>query len=358
MFYHLLYPLHQLWSGLNVFQYITVRSFFALFIAMFVYLIFAPRMILLLQRKQFLQAVRDDGPQKHLQKIGTPTMGGVLIWISVVLAMLFCGRFDHPFVTLGIGVTLAFAVIGFIDDYRKVMLRDPKGLKSRYKFLLQVAVSLFAAWFLFEVLGLSHELVIPFAKSAVPDFGYWVYPLAVLVIAGCSNAVNLTDGLDGLVSMPAIISFLAYAIIAYVAGNVLMANYLQVPSVPGSGELAVFCAAIVGGLLGFLWFNAHPATIFMGDVGALPLGAALGYVALVTKQEILLVGIGGIFVIETLSVMAQVLSFKLTKKRIFRMAPLHHHFELKGWDESKVIVRFWILAIVMALLSLATLKLR
>lgn len=358
MFYHVLYPLHQWWSVLNIFQYITVRSFFALFIAMFVYLLFAGKMIRFLQQKQFLQAVRDDGPQKHLQKIGTPTMGGVLIWIAVVVAMLCCGRFDHPYVTLGLGVTLAFAGIGFIDDYRKVMLRDPKGLKSRYKFLLQIGVSVFVAWFLFAVLGLSRELVVPFVKAAVPDFGWWVYPLAVVVIAGSSNAVNLTDGLDGLVSMPAIISFLAYALLAYVAGNVLMSNYLQVPSVPGSGELAVFCAAIVGGLLGFLWFNAHPATVFMGDVGALPLGAALGYVALVTKQEILLVGIGGIFVVETLSVMAQVLSFKLTGKRVFKMAPLHHHFELKGWDESKVIVRFWIIAIVLALLSLATLKLR
>jgi phospho-N-acetylmuramoyl-pentapeptide-transferase len=261
-------------------------------------------------------------------------------------------------VIIALMLIVFFAMIGFVDDYRKVILKDAKGLRARWKFPLQLVVATFAAMMLFDPLGLSTTLAVPFFKNFLPDLG-WVYiPFAVVVIVGASNAVNLTDGLDGLVSVPSMVAFLAYGVLAYVAGHAAIARYLAVQWVPGAGELAVICGAVVGACTGFLWYNAHPASIFMGDVGSLPLGALLGYVAVVTKNEILLLLIGGIFVLETISVITQVASFKLTGKRVFRMAPLHHHFELKGWAESKVIVRFWIISIVLALASLATLKLR
>ncbi len=359
MFYHLLYPLHEQFGALNVFQYITVRTFMAVFIAMFFSFIFAKPFIRFLQKKQFWQTIREDGPVQHtIDKRGLPTMGGVLIWSSVYVAMLFCGRLDQVFVQIGLLVIFCFALIGFIDDYRKVILRDAKGLRARYKFPLQLAVATFTVFLVFDWVGLSRELTVPFFKLAQFELGWWYLPFAVCVIVGTSNAVNLTDGLDGLVSMPSIVAFGAYCFLAYVAGHAIIANYLQVPWVVGSGELAVLCGAVVGAMIGFLWFNAQPASIIMGDVGSLPLGALLGYVAVVTKNEILLLGVGGIFVLETLSVITQVVSFKLTGKRVFRMAPIHHHFELKGWPESKVTVRFWIIAIMLALASLATLKLR
>lgn len=358
MLYHLLYPLHETFIGLNVLRYITFRTFGALFTAMVIYFIFGKAMIRYLSRKQFWQTVRDDGPVTHMDKRGTPTMGGLLLWFSIIISTLLWTRFDQLFVVLALALAFCFGAIGFLDDYRKVILHDAKGLRARFKFPLQVLMATLVALVLFDGIGLSRQLAVPFFKSFYPDLGWWYYPFAVIVIVGASNAVNLTDGLDGLVSIPSIIAFFAFSVLAYIAGHAKIASYLVVPSVPGSGELTVLCGAIVGACMGFLWYNAHPASIFMGDVGSLPLGAVLGYVSVVTKNEILLFFIGGIFVLETVSVITQVISFKLTGKRVFKMAPLHHHFELKGWAESKVIVRFWIIAFILAIVSLTTLKLR
>ena len=358
MLYYWLEPLRQELVGFNIFRYITFRTFMATFTAMAIYFLLGKRMIAVLARRQFWQTVRSDGPVTHMDKRGTPTMGGILIWIAVIASVLLWSPFLEPFVLLGIGVVVAFGAIGFVDDYRKVILKDAKGLRARWKGPLQLAFAAVAALILFDILGLDRTLAIPFLKNVQPNLGWLAIPFAVLVIVGASNAVNLTDGLDGLVSVPSIVAFLAYAILAYIAGHAAIAKYLAVTAVPGSGELAVMCGAVVGALTGFLWYNAHPASIFMGDVGSLPLGALLGYVAVVTKNEILLLFIGGIFVLETISVITQVASFKLTGKRVFRMAPLHHHFELKGWAESKVIVRFWIISIILALASISTLKLR
>jgi phospho-N-acetylmuramoyl-pentapeptide-transferase len=284
-------------------------------------------------------------------------MGGVLICFAILLAVALWGVWNF-YVIIVMGVGFAFALIGFLDDYRKVILRDPNGLKSRYKFALQLAAALFPMILLFDGLGFDTHLVLPFFKQIMPDLSGWYILFAMLVIVGTSNAVNLTDGLDGLVAVPSIMAFSTYAIFAYVVGNAVISAYLQLQFISGVGELSVICGAIVGACIGFLWFNAHPAEIFMGDVGALPLGAMLGTIGVITKQEILLILVGGIFVLETVSVMVQVISFKLTGKRVFRMAPIHHHFELKGWKEPKVIVRFWIIAMVLAILSLGTLKLR
>ncbi|MBI4211690.1 MAG: phospho-N-acetylmuramoyl-pentapeptide-transferase [Deltaproteobacteria bacterium] len=358
MLYHVIYPFFEYFKALNVLRYITFRTFLAVFIGMTVYFIFGKPMIAFIHRKQYWQTVRDDGPVTHMDKRGTPTMGGILLWIAVTVAMLFCGRFDQPYVIGGLTLMVLFALIGFIDDYRKVILRDAKGLRARWKFPFQVLVATAIAFFLFDGMQLPTVLHVPFMKTFQCDLGGFAIPFAVLVIVGASNAVNLTDGLDGLVSMPSIIAFLAYGIFSYVAGHAMIANYLQLPWISGSGELTVLCGAVVGATIGFLWYNAHPASIFMGDVGSLPMGALLGYVAVVTKNEILLLIVGGIFVLETISVMTQVISFKLTGKRVFRMAPIHHHFELKGWAESKVIARFWIISMILALLGLATLKLR
>jgi len=358
MLYYLLSPLKAEFIGSNLIHYITFRTLMATFTALIIYFIFGKVMIAYLSRKQFWQTVRDDGPITHMDKRGTPTMGGLPLWISVITSVLLWSKFADPFVAIGLCVILSFAMIGFIDDYRKVVLKDAKGLRARWKFPLQVACATVAALVLFDVVGLNRELTIPFLKGVLPNLGWWYIPFAVLVIVGTSNAVNLTDGLDGLVSFPSIVAFLAYAVLAYVAGHAMIAKYLSVQSIAGSGEMAVMCGAVVGATMGFLWYNAHPASVFMGDVGSLPMGALLGYMAVVTKNEILLVLIGGIFVMETVSVITQVISFKLTGKRIFRMAPIHHHFELKGWAESKVIVRFWIIAFILALASLATLKLR
>jgi len=358
MLYYLLYPLHVDFIGFNVFRYITFRTLIAAFTAMSIYLIFGGRFISFLASKQFWQSVRTDGPVTHMDKRGTPTMGGALIWLSVIISVMLWSKFMEPFVVLSIILIIEFATIGFIDDYRKIILKDSKGLGGKWKFILQIICAFSIALSLFDVLGLNTTLSIPFFKNLHPDLG-WVYVIfAVFVLVGASNAVNLTDGLDGLVSLPSIVSFFAYGILAYVSGHAGISKYLSITYIPGSGELAVLCGAVVGACIGFLWFNAHPASIFMGDMGSLPLGALLGYVALVTKNEILLVVIGGIFVLETVSVITQVVSFKLTGKRIFKMAPIHHHFELKGWSESKVIIRFWIISMILALASIATLKLR
>ncbi|PIR21364.1 MAG: phospho-N-acetylmuramoyl-pentapeptide-transferase [Deltaproteobacteria bacterium CG11_big_fil_rev_8_21_14_0_20_47_16] len=358
MLYYYLYPLRDTFIGFNVFRYITFRTFGALLTSMVIYFIFGRFFINYLRKLQFMQSIRNDGPATHLQKGGTPTMGGVLMWLGVLVSVGLWGEWNI-YVALVIGIGFAYAMIGFLDDYRKVILRDPNGLASRYKFLLQMAGAIIPMIILFDGIGFDTHLIVPFLKTVTPDLGVVGYIVfSVLVIVGASNAVNLTDGLDGLVAVPSIVSFSTYAIFAYVVGNAVIANYLQLQFIPGVGELAVICGAIIGGCIGFLWFNAHPAEIFMGDVGALPLGGVLGAIAVLTKQEILLLLVGGIFVLETVSVIVQVISFKLTGKRVFRMAPIHHHFELKGWKESKVIVRFWIIAMILAILSLGTLKLR
>lgn len=359
MLYYLLYPLSEHFAGFNVVRYITFRTFAALFTAMIIYFVFGSYLISFMRRKQFWQSVRDDGPITHLKKNQTPTMGGLLLWGAVILSLLLWARLDNPYVLLIIGVALSYALIGFLDDYIKVILHDSHGLRARYKFPLQVGVGALASAVLFDTLGFDTRLAVPFFKDIYPMLSTIAYiALATFIIVGASNAVNLTDGLDGLVAGPAIMSFFAYAILTYIAGHFKIAQYLGVPFIPGAGEATVICGAVMGALIGFLWHNAHPADIFMGDVGALPLGAVLGLIAIIAKAELLLVIVGGIFVLETVSVIAQVVSFKLTGKRVFKMAPIHHHFELKGWKESKVIARFWIIALILALISLATLKLR
>jgi len=358
MLYHFLYPLHDQLIGFGVFKYITFRAFFALFTSMAIYILFGGMMIRFFKKKRYWQAVRDDGPVAHLDKGTTPTMGGLLLWFGIFISVVLWARWDNPYIPLLVGVSFAYGLIGFIDDYKKVMLRDSHGLRARYKFPLQVLVGIITALILFDGIGFDKTLSLPFFKMITPNLGWFYIPFAVFLIVGVSNAVNLTDGLDGLVTIPSVMAFIAYGVMSYIAGHAALAAYLNVPFIPGSGEMAVFCTAIVGGCLGFLWFNAQPAQIFMGDVGSLPIGAALAMVAIITKNELLLILVGGIFLLETVSVIVQVASFKLTGKRIFKMAPLHHHFELKGWKESKVIVRFWIIAFVLAMLSLSTLKLR
>lgn len=358
MLYYLLYPLRDEFVGANVIRYITFRTFMALFTALFLYLVIGQPMVRWLGRRQCWQTVRDDGPITHLKKEGTPTMGGLLLWLAIGVALALWARWDNWYVILLAAVTFGFGLIGFFDDYRKVILRDHHGLRARFKFPLQLAIGTVGMLILFDAFGFDRHLAFPFAKTLFPDIGWWYIPFGTLVVVGASNAVNLTDGLDGLVTGPGIMACLAYAVFAYMTGNAILSGYLQIPYIAGVGELTVVAGAIVGGLIGFLWFNAHPAEVFMGDVGSLPLGAALGMMAIMTKHELLLIVVGGIFVLETVSVIAQVVSFKLTGRRVFRMAPLHHHFELKGWPESKVIVRFWIIALVLALLSLTTLKVR
>lgn len=358
MLYHLLYPLHDEFIGFGIFKYITFRAFVAMFTAMIIYFVFGKMMIRVMERKQFYQAIRNDGPIAHLDKSKTPTMGGLLLWLGVFISVLLWARWDNPYIPLVCGVAIAYGLIGFFDDYKKVILKDAHGLRARYKFPLQVLVALIAALILFDGIGFDEHLSVPFFKTITPDLGWLYVPFAVFLIVGVSNAVNLTDGLDGLVTMPSVMAFFAYGVLSYISGHAAIAAYLNVPFVPGSGELAVIAASIVGACMGFLWFNGQPAQIFMGDVGSLPLGAVLAVTALITKNELLLILVGGIFLLETISVIVQVTSFKLTGKRIFKMAPLHHHFELKGWKESKVIVRFWIIAFILAMLSLATLKLR
>jgi phospho-N-acetylmuramoyl-pentapeptide-transferase len=340
--------MHETYSFLNVFKYITFRTFGAAITSVILCMVIGPAYIRFLQRKQMGQAIRDDGPQSHLSKKGTPTMGGGLILLGITFPLLLWGDLT----------TLFFGVIGYIDDYRKVVQKNPKGLSARQKLLGQFLVAIAAAVTLYVLRETPPVLKFPFFKDLSLDLGLLFIPFAAFVIVGASNAVNLTDGLDGLAVGPTITTSVTFLILAYCAGNAKIAEYLQIPYVPGSGELAVFCGVVAASCLGFLWFNTYPAQVFMGDVGSLALGAALGVVAVITKNEILLALCGGIFVLEALSVMAQVASFKMTGKRVFRMAPIHHHFELKGWAEPKVIVRFWIISILLALVTLSTLKLR
>lgn len=355
-----------LWLGqdirsFNVIGYITLRTVLAALTALVISLVAGPGVIRWLTAKKIGQAVRDDGPKSHLTKAGTPTMGGALILIAIGITVLLWGDLKNSYVWVTLLVTLGFGAVGWVDDWRKVVHRDPKGLASRWKYLWTSVIALAAAMFL----GLTAatpaqtELIVPFFKAVAYPLGVLGFiALTYFVINGTSHAVNLTDGLDGLAILPTVMVASALAIFAYVAGNAVFSKYLGLPHVPGAGELAVFCSAMAGAGLAFLWFNAYPAEVFMGDVGALALGAALGVVAVIVRQEIILFIMCGVFVVETLSVMVQVASFKLTGKRVFRMAPIHHHYELKGWKENQVVVRFWIISMMLVLIGLSSLKLR
>ena len=348
-------------SAFRVFQYLTLRGILAAMTALAIALFIGPSMIAWLSRSQIGQRVRTDGPQSHLPKAGTPTMGGGLILVAMVLGTLLWADLSNRFVWVLLITTLGFGVVGFYDDYLKLVVGNSKGLAARYKYLGQSLVGLGAALSLHYMHQTSAEtsLYVPFFKTfIVPMSTVSFVALSYFVIVGTSNAVNLTDGLDGLAIMPAVLVAAALGVFAYTTGNVKFATYLQIPYIPGVGEVLIFCATLVGAGLGFLWFNAYPAQVFMGDVGALAIGAALGAIAVIVRQEIVLFVMGGVFVLETVSVILQVASFKLTGKRIFRMAPIHHHFELKGWAEPKVIVRFWIISFLLALAGLATLKIR
>ncbi len=361
----MLYWITQLLQGqyhaFRVFQYLTFRSILAALTALMVGLFCGPLTIRWLSRLQIGQMVRDDGPQSHLSKAGTPTMGGVLILLAVTISTLLWGDLRQTSLWLVLLVTLSFGVVGWVDDYRKLVLKNSKGLPGRWKYFWQSMIALIAVFYLYfsASMPIHTQLTIPFFKSWLVDLGVLFPIFAYFVIVGCSNAVNLTDGLDGLAIMPIVMVAGALGVFTYAASNALYAHYLAIPFVPNTGELTIFCSSIVGAGLGFLWYNSYPAQVFMGDVGSLALGAALGIVAVVVRQELVLLIMGGLFVIETLSVILQVGYFKYSGgKRIFRMAPLHHHFELKGWSEPKVIVRFWIITVFFVLCGLATLKLR
>ena len=345
----------------NVFNYITLRAVLAALTALAISFVIGPTMIRRLTAYKIGQSVRDDGPQTHLIKAGTPTMGGALILVAILVSTLLWADLKNIYVWVVLVITAGFGAVGWVDDYRKVVHRNPKGLSAGAKLFWQSLVALSAVAFIVYSTDLpaQTQLIVPFFKTvAIPLGAVGFMILAYCVIVGTSNAVNLTDGLDGLAIMPTVMVASALAIFAYVAGNVVFAKYLQLPYIPGAGELAIFCAAISGAGLAFLWFNAYPAEVFMGDVGALALGGALGAVAVIVRQEIVLFIMGGVFVVETLSVILQVASFKLTGKRIFRMAPLHHHYELKGWKENQVVVRFWIITMILVLIGLSSLKIR
>ncbi len=348
------------YSGFNVFQYLTLRAILGVLTALGICLLIGPGMIRRLTVYKIGQYVRDDGPPAHHSKAGTPTMGGALILVAVTVATLLWADLHNRYVWLALAVTLAFGAIGGVDDYRKLVRRNAKGLSARAKYAWQSGIGLATALLLYATAQtpIETQLVIPFVKQGAIDLGLWFIPVTYFVIVGASNAVNLTDGLDGLAIVPTVMVAGAMGIFVYVAGNSIFSTYLGLPYVAGVGELIVFCGALMGAGLGFLWFNAYPAQVFMGDVGALALGAALGVLAVLVRQELVLLIMGGIFVLETVSVILQVASFKLTGRRIFRMAPLHHHFELKGWPEPRVIVRFWIITVVLVLIGLSSLKIR
>ena len=353
--------LAQFESGFNVFSYLTMRAILGALTALIISFIVGPRMIKSLSVNQLGQPVRDDGPETHLLKAGTPTMGGALILTAISVATVLWADLENHFVWIVLFVTLSFGVIGYVDDYKKLVLQNPAGISAKQKLFWQSSAAIIAAVALYvtatdEVVQTS--LLIPYFKDLAIPLGMFQVAVTYVFIVGFSNAVNLTDGLDGLAIMPTVLVGGALGLFAYVTGNVNFSDYLGIPYVAGTGEIMVFCAAMAGAGLGFLWFNTYPAQVFMGDIGALSLGAALGVVAVAVRQEIVLAIMGGVFVVETLSVIIQVASFKLTGKRVFRMAPLHHHFELKGWAEPKVIVRFWIITVILVLVGLASLKIR
>lgn len=352
--------LEQFDPGFNVFSYLTLRAILSTLTALLIAIFMGPRVIRYLQNMQIGQTVREDGPKSHLSKSGTPTMGGVLILAAILISSLLWTDLSNKYVWVTIGIIVTYGLIGFVDDYRKVIRKDPKGLIAKWKFFWQSVVAVMVAFYLFASSQDPKEtaLIVPFFKEVAPQLGLFFIVVTYFVVVGTSNAVNLTDGLDGLAIVPTILVAGAFAIFAYVSGNVNFSAYLNIPYLPLTSELMVVCASIVGAGLGFLWFNTYPAQVFMGDVGSLSLGGALGIIAVLVRQELVLVIMGGIFVIEALSVILQVGSFKLRGQRIFRMAPIHHHYELKGWPEPRVIVRFWIISIILVLIGLATLKLR
>lgn len=358
MLYHLLYPLSQDIAAFNIFRYITFRSFAAFLVAAIFSIVWGKAFIAFMKRKQFGQIVRDDGPESHFKKNGTPTMGGVFILGSIALGLLLTGNFSSkPFLAVVL-VAFSYFILGFLDDYFKVLKKNTDGISAKGKLLWQFLTALGVCHLLFSTGAIDTQLYVPFVKDAVIDLGWFYYVFASFVIVGSSNAVNLTDGLDGLAIGPIITSAASLGLIAYAAGHREISAYLFIPYIENVGELMIVAAAIVGAGVGFLWYNSYPAQIFMGDVGSLSLGGMLGVMAVVTKNEFLFVIIGGIFVIEAISVILQVFSYKTRGKRIFKMAPIHHHFELKGWPEPKVIVRFWIISIFLAILAVATLKMR
>jgi len=362
MFYYLLFPLREIFSPFNVFRYITFRAAGAAFTALAISLLFGPILIRWLQRLKAGQYIREEGPESHQQKAGTPTMGGVLIHVAILIPTILWADVINPYIWIIVGVTFAYGFIGFVDDYSKLVRKQNLGLNTKQKFSAQIVVAAVAGLAIAYLPQIHHQystrLTFPFLAEFTLDLGYFYIPFIVVVLVGASNAVNLTDGLDGLAIGSTLIAGGAYAILTYAAGHAKVADYLRIPSVQGAGELAVFCGAMVGASLGFLWFNAHPAQVFMGDVGSLALGGAIGCLAVIIKQELLLVIVGGLFVMEALSVILQVLSFKTTGRRIFKMSPIHHHFELSGWTETQVVIRFWIIALIFALMGLSTLKLR
>lgn len=362
MLYHLLFGLRDEFVGFNVFRYITFRTAFAALTALMISFVLGPWLIERMKHIKIGQFIREDGPKSHQQKAGTPTMGGILINVAIVIPTLMWADIFNPYIWIILFVTCAYGAIGFVDDYRKMAKRRNLGLTAREKFGAQFAVALLAALAIAYLPMIKNNystaITFPFLANTVLNLGILYIPFVMIILVGASNAVNLTDGLDGLAIGSTLVAAVTYAVLTYAAGHARIADYLRIAWVPQTGELAVFAGAMVGASLGFLWFNAHPAEIFMGDVGSLALGGAIGCLAVMIKQEILLVLVGGLFVVEAMSVILQVASFKLTGKRIFKMSPLHHHFELSGWRETKVVVRFWILALMFALLALATLKLR
>ena len=362
MLYHLLYQLRDVVVGFNVFRYITFRTAFAALTALLISLILGPWLIERMRRIKAGQYIREEGPKSHQSKAGTPTMGGILICVAIIIPTILWADILNPYIWIVLFVTAAYGAIGFIDDYRKLVKKRNLGLTAREKFGAQFGVALLVALAIAYLPMLknnySTSITFPFLKDVALNLGILYIPFVMVVLVGASNAVNLTDGLDGLAIGSSLIAAVTYMVLTYAAGHARIADYLRIAWVPQTGELAVFCGAMVGASLGFLWFNAHPAEIFMGDVGSLALGGAIGCLAVMIKQELLLVLVGGLFVLEALSVILQVASFKITGRRIFKMSPLHHHFELSGWRETKVVVRFWIIAIIFAMLALATLKLR
>lgn len=369
MLYHIFFPLADEYQIFNVIKYLTFRMGGAVMTALVISFIIGPSLIEWMRKRQGKgQPIRDDGPKTHIiEKKGTPTMGGVLILFSLIVSVLLWARLDNPYVWVVLGITAAFGLLGFVDDYLKVTKQDTKGVVGKGKLIFQFAVALVGGWVCMRVLGATPDLVpenistsvpMPFFKDWFIPLGIMFVPFAAFVIVGSSNTVNLTDGLDGLAIVPVMIAAASYMFITYLTGNAIYADYLQIVFVPGAGELAIICGAIVGAGLGFLWFNAPPAMIFMGDTGSLSLGGAIGAIAVASKHEMVLAIIGGLFVVEGLSVMIQVASFKLTGKRVFRMAPIHHHFEQMGWKEPTIVIRFWIIAVILALIGLSSLKLR
>ena len=352
--------LTQFESGFNVFSYLPLRAILSTLTALLIAIIIGPKMIRWLQRMQIGQTVRTDGPESHLSKSGTPTMGGLLILAAIVISVLLWADLTNTYVLVTLFVVVTFGIIGFVDDYRKVVRKDSKGLIARWKYFWQSVIALCVAFYLYSSAQTMEEtaLLVPFFKEVLPQLGILYIAIVYFALVGTSNAVNLTDGLDGLAIVPTILVAGAFAIFAYVTGNANFSGYLNIPHIPLTSELVIVCTAIVGAGLGFLWFNTYPAMVFMGDVGSLALGGTLGVLAVLVRQEIVLIIMGGVFVMETVSVIMQVGSYKLRGQRIFRMAPIHHHYELKGWPEPRVIVRFWIISLILVLIGLATLKLR